>query len=230
MSADKESVIYVRLYSFPLKLYDVIAIADPKVIRWINNGTAFKVFDTKAFEESLLPLYYRHSKITSFQRQLNLYGFKRMTKGEDAGAYCHPKFVQGERDQVKEIKKIALLKNEETISSDDTIKLEGNKTLEDVSVVDEPSRGIKRVNSSGSFTDETNDSPSQLDAASASPSSMDIIPNPTHNQDTIIRPSSPGHSEMSNDPEDFIDALFDVDLNSEQSLRMLYSPYISVSV
>lgn len=101
-----EKIVYVRLYSFPLKLYDVIGIADPDVIRWINNGTAFKVFDTRAFEDGLLPLYYRHNKITSFQRQLNLYGFKRLAKGDDVGAYFHSKFIQGNRDQVKEIRRI----------------------------------------------------------------------------------------------------------------------------
>lgn len=90
------------------QLYDVIEIADPSVIRWINNGTAFKVFDTKAFEETLLPKYYRHSKITSFQRQLNLYGFKRLTKGADAGAYYHSSFIQGFREQVKDIKCVVI--------------------------------------------------------------------------------------------------------------------------
>jgi hypothetical protein len=100
----EQGVTYLRLYSFPLKLYDVISIADPLVIRWINNGTAFKVFDIKTFEETLLPKYYRHSKFSSFQRQLNLYGFKRLTRGENAGAYTHPNFLQDHREQVKEIK------------------------------------------------------------------------------------------------------------------------------
>lgn len=44
--------------------------------------------------------------MTSFQRQLNLYGFRRVTKGEDVGSYYHPKFQKGRRDLVPEIKRL----------------------------------------------------------------------------------------------------------------------------
>lgn len=46
------------------------------------------------------------TKMTSFQRQLNLYGFRRVTKGEDVGAYYHPKFQKGRRDLISEIKRL----------------------------------------------------------------------------------------------------------------------------
>lgn len=46
------------------------------------------------------------TKMTSFQRQLNLYGFRRVTKGEDVGAYYHPKFQKGRRDLIAEIKRL----------------------------------------------------------------------------------------------------------------------------
>ena len=45
--------------------------------------------------------YYRQTKITSFQRQLHLYGFLRLTRGEDAGAYYHSKFLRGRPHLVK---------------------------------------------------------------------------------------------------------------------------------
>ncbi len=39
--------------------------------------------------------YFRQSKLTSFQRQLNLYGFQRLTRGADAGGYYNEFFLKG---------------------------------------------------------------------------------------------------------------------------------------
>lgn len=47
-----------------------------------------------------MPRYFKQSKYKSFQRQLHIYGFRRINSREmaDYGAYYHSMFVRGERD------------------------------------------------------------------------------------------------------------------------------------
>jgi len=46
---------------------------------------------------TLMKVFFNHNAITSFQRQLNLYGFKRITKAgsKDYGSYYHELFLRG---------------------------------------------------------------------------------------------------------------------------------------
>ena len=42
-----------------------------------------------------MPQYFNQGKFASFQRQLNLYGFKRLTRGPDTGSYYNELFLKG---------------------------------------------------------------------------------------------------------------------------------------
>ena len=55
---------------------------------------------------SILFRYFRQSKLTSFQRQVNLYGFRRLTAGKDRGAYYHELFLRGRPDLYKRLVRI----------------------------------------------------------------------------------------------------------------------------
>lgn len=55
---------------------------------WLPHGRAFLVHKPDEFKD-LLPRFFKLSKIPSFQRQLNLYGFNRLTRISDRGAYYH---------------------------------------------------------------------------------------------------------------------------------------------
>lgn len=52
--------------------------------------SSFVVHDRKEFVRILMPKFFAMSKFSSFQRQLNLYGFERITHGIDTkgGSSC----------------------------------------------------------------------------------------------------------------------------------------------
>ena len=85
--------------SFPLKLHSLLDQIEQDglahVISWQPHGRAFVVHKPKEFVNSVMPHYFRQTKITSFQRQLNLYGFNRITKGQDNRGYYHELFLRG---------------------------------------------------------------------------------------------------------------------------------------
>jgi hypothetical protein len=66
------------------------------VISWLPHGRAFRVLNPKLLVKELLPVYFNQSRYSSFQRQLHMYNFQRITQGLDKGAYHHPYFLRGE--------------------------------------------------------------------------------------------------------------------------------------
>lgn len=105
-TGEEEQKSFLANASFPKKLFDLINTTDSDIVRWEEHGKAFRIVDAEIFAEQVLPKYFRHSKLTSFQRQLNLYGFRRITKGEDQGSYYHAKFQRGKPSSVSEIRRL----------------------------------------------------------------------------------------------------------------------------
>lgn len=85
--------------SFPLKLHAMLDQIEADglghVISWQPHGRAFLVHKPQEFASHVMPTYFRQTKLTSFQRQLNLYGFCRLTRGNDNRGYYHELFLRG---------------------------------------------------------------------------------------------------------------------------------------
>lgn len=90
---------------FPLKLYQLVQAGPPDVVAWSDNGKSFLVVNADAFCNKILPKHFRHNKLTSFQRQLNLYGFQRIAKGTEAGRYRHALFERNKPELLSSIKR-----------------------------------------------------------------------------------------------------------------------------
>lgn len=78
----------------------------PKVISWSLSGKAFRIHNVADFASTILPKYFRTTKFSSFQRNLNLYGFTKVRRGADTDMYAHPSFIRDHPDLLVELRKI----------------------------------------------------------------------------------------------------------------------------
>ena len=74
------------------KLVEDPAYAD--LISWSSSGRSFLIRNPARFAKELLPLYFKHNNMASFIRQLNMYGFRKLTSIENSG-------LRSERDEME---------------------------------------------------------------------------------------------------------------------------------
>jgi hypothetical protein len=76
------------------------------ILAWTNGGRSFTVFDPeRLIAEVFSAIKIKATKLTSFQKQLNLHGFSS-TRNE----FSHPDFVQGDRARAAAIERIGSVK------------------------------------------------------------------------------------------------------------------------
>jgi len=96
----------------------MVDTCDPKVCSWSEDGETFIVKHPKKFEKEIIPQFFKHSKFSSFVRQLNFYAFRKIKTNdsiridpalEAATAnywrFYHPKFQKGKPEWLQEIKR-----------------------------------------------------------------------------------------------------------------------------
>lgn len=98
--------------TFPWKCHEMLSAVEMEglqhVVSWCPHGRAFKVFNRSLFTELILPRFFEMKKYPSFQRQLNLYGFQRISKGPDKDASYHPMFLKGQPDLIDNITRVQI--------------------------------------------------------------------------------------------------------------------------
>ncbi len=101
--------------AFLAKLWKMVD--DPStddMISWSPDGNSFIIHAQAAFTQTLLPNYYKHSNMSSFVRQLNMYDFHKVV-GVDSGGlkserqeemeFQHRCFIRGRDDLLENIKR-----------------------------------------------------------------------------------------------------------------------------
>mmetsp|Transcript_11541 Transcript_11541/g.16941 ORF Transcript_11541/g.16941 Transcript_11541/m.16941 type:complete len:174 (+) Transcript_11541:330-851(+) len=82
--------------SFPETLHRMLteleAAGRDNTVSFLPHGRAFVINCEFKFVHETMPNYFRIGRFTSFERQLYLYGFRKVSSGPDSGAYFHELF------------------------------------------------------------------------------------------------------------------------------------------
>jgi len=116
-------------------LEDAAETGAEKIVAWEDNGSSFHIYQPHVFNDTILPKYSKKkTKFRSFQRQLNIYGFK-MTK--TSGEYRHKFFRRGNMHAIIQIRprlNLSKKKMNNQDDNDDEIKISNSHISDDEGV------------------------------------------------------------------------------------------------
>lgn len=103
---------------FLRKTYHMIDTCDSSISSWSEDGETFIVKQPEIFETKIIPQFFKHSKFSSFVRQLNFYGFRKIKftdtikidaqlekETRNFWRFKHESFVRGRPDLLGDIKR-----------------------------------------------------------------------------------------------------------------------------
>jgi hypothetical protein len=89
-------------------LMDIEKEGKTEIVSFYSHGRAFAIHDMDSFVYEIMPKYFKQSRLASFARQLNLYGFLRISTGPDTGGYYHELFLQGRPSLLHHMRRVGV--------------------------------------------------------------------------------------------------------------------------
>jgi len=104
---------------FLAKTYAMVNSADGAICTWSDHGDMFVIKDADIFAAEVIPKFFKHSNFSSFVRQLNFYGFRKIrteaiffdktsSKSQQEAKFWrfrHEKFVRGKPELLVEMRR-----------------------------------------------------------------------------------------------------------------------------
>ncbi|CAJ1968286.1 unnamed protein product [Cylindrotheca closterium] len=163
---------------FPEKLHrlllEVEAAGRSDIISFVANGRAFAIHMPDKFFKDIVPLYFRQSRLSSFKRQLNLYGFELINTGPARGGYFHELFVKDRPDFCRKMRRVAVKVGAKSSKLSPTKESQGEDAIEKADKI------LKQLDDEQSSRNDKQDSMEKplIESGSlhAEPAAVDISP------------------------------------------------------